>query len=342
MYVDDEMNTLIHKPRTQLIAIIFIAGTLWAQQSSSPAAQNSAHTEQTPAPAAPHNSNAQHRSAAEPSTAQPPDPADAREIVRQAVEVDHHNFERAQKYTCVQRQVIKQLDKHGNVKSTEIKTYDVNFYFGEVYEKLVQIGDKPLNEKEQKKEDEKLEKFLAKRRSESPEQREKRLEKQKKEREEGRAFVHDVVNAYDFRLVGNDQISGEDTWVIEAIPRKDFQPTQPHADILKKIKGRIWIEKKDYNWAKVEAEATDTISFGLFLFRIHPGSRFVLETAHINNELWVLHRLYINGSARIALLKNETAEQEDVFSDYRKFSSTVTILPGMKEIPAEAKPATPK
>ncbi len=54
--------------------------------------------------------------------------------------------------------------------------------------------------------------------------------------------------------------------------------------MLKKIKGRIWIEKKNYNWVKVEAEATDTISFGLFLFRIHPGSRFVLETAHINNE----------------------------------------------------------
>jgi len=266
---------------------------------------------------------------------------DPKEIVRRSVEMDHHNFERAQKYTCTQRQVIKHLDKHGNVKSTEIKTYDINYYYGEFYSRLAQIDDKPLSEKDQKKEDEKLEKFLAKRRKESEEDRQKRAEKDKKEREEGRAFVRDVVNAYDFRLVGDDQVSGEDTWVIEAVPRKDFKPTQPHADMLKKIKGRMWIEKKDYNWVKVEAEAIDTISFGLFLFRIHPGSRFVLETVHINNELWALKRLYINGSARIALFKNESAEQEDVFSNYKKFSTSITILPGVKEVPEE-KLAPPK
>jgi hypothetical protein len=269
-------------------------------------------------------------------------PTDPKEIVRRSVEVDHHNFERAQKYTCTQRQVIKHLDKHGNVKSTEIKTYDINYYYGEFYPRLVQIDDKPLSEKDQKKEDEKLEKFLAKHRKEDEEDRQTRQRKQEKEREEDRAFVRDVVNAYDFRLVGDDQVSGEDTWVIEAVPRKDFQPTQPHADILKKIKGRIWIEKKEYNWVKVEAEAIDTISFGLFLFRIHPGSRFVLETTHVNNELWALKRLYINGSARIALLKNEIAEQEEVFSNYKKFSTSITILPDMKEVPSEQKPAAPK
>jgi hypothetical protein len=258
------------------------------------------------------------------------------------VEVDHHNFEKAQKYTCTQRQVIKHLDKHGNVKSTEIKTYDINYYYGEFYPRLVQIDDKPLSEKDQKKEDEKLEKFLAKHRKEDEEDRQKRQRKQEKEREEDRAFVRDVVNAYDFRLVGDDRVSGEDTWVIEATPRKDFQPTQPHADILKKIKGRIWIEKKEYNWVKVEAEAIDTISFGLFLFRIHPGSRFVLENTHVNNELWALKRLYINGSARIALLKNEIAEQEEDYSNYKKFSTSITILPGVKEVPAEQKPAAPK
>jgi hypothetical protein len=264
--------------------------------------------------------------------------ADPKEIVRRSIEKDHHNFERAQKYTCTQRQVIKHLDKHGNVKSTEIKTYDINFYFGEFYSRLVQVDDKPLNAKDQAKEDEKLEKFLAKRRKESEEDREKRVAKQEKERQEGRAFERDVVNAYEFRLVGDDKVSGEDAWVIEATPRPDFKPTQPHADMLKKIKGRIWIEKQDYNWVKVEAEAVDTISFGLFLFRIHPGSHFVLETAHINNELWALKRLYISGSARIALLKNESAEQEEVFSNYKKFSTSVTILPGMKEVPGEEKP----
>ncbi|HET9364344.1 MAG TPA: hypothetical protein VFP71_05055, partial [Candidatus Angelobacter sp.] len=74
------------------------------------------------------------------------------------------------------------------------------------------------------------------------------------------------------------------------------------------------------------------------LFRIHPGSRFVLETQHVNNEMWAIKTLDINGSARIALLKNEAIEQEDTFSNYKKFSTSVTILPGVKEVPPEQQP----
>lgn len=311
-----------------LMAVLCLTTYVWQSSTEIALAQDQQSSPQS----APQPDAAQEKE--EPLPQFPPT-NDLKEIVRRATEVDHHNFERAQKYTCVQREVVKQLDKNGNVKSTQVKTYDINFYFGEFYPKLIQVDDKPLSEKDQKKEDEKLEKFLNKRRNESEEDRQKRLEKDKKEREEGRAFVKDVVNAYDFKLVGDDKVSGEDTWVIEATPRSDFKPTQPHADMLKKIKGRIWIEKKEYNWVKLEAEATDTISFGLFLFRIHPGSRFVLETSHINNEFWALHRLYINGSARIALLKNETAEQEDVFSNFKKFSTSVKILPGVQEVQPE-------
>ena len=333
------------KPVVRIVGVLLLgtfclAAHAWQQAPQAQSSPTPAQTEQKPAaqPSGAPTSAAQdvppqaQQEEDESLSAKLPPTNDVKEIVRRATEMDHHNFERAQKYTCVQRQVVKQLDKHGNVKSTEIKTYDINFYFGEFYPKLTQIDDKPLSEKEQKKEDEKLEKFLDKRRNENDEERQKRLDKQKKEREESRAFVRDVVNAYDFKLVGEDNVSGADTWIIEATPRPDFKPTQPHADILKKIKGRMWIEKKDYNWVKVEAEATDTISFGLFLFRIHPGSRFVLETQHVNNEFWAVHRLYVNGSARIALVKNEIAEQEDVFSNFKKFSSTVKILPGLREV----------
>jgi hypothetical protein len=309
---------------------------LLAQQAGPQASPTPAR----PAAAAQPSPNVAQEENAQDSAEKLPPTNDPKEIVRRAVEVDHHNFEKAQKYTCTQREVTKELDKKGNAKSTEIKTYDLNFYFGEFYPRLVQKGDKPLSDSDQKKEDEKLEKFLSKRRKESEEDREKRAEKEKKEREEGRAFARDVLNAYDFRMVGEERIEGEDTWVIEGIPRKEFKPTQPHADMLKKIKGRMWIEKKNYNWVKIEAEAFDTISFGLFLFRIHPGSRFVLETQHINNELWALKRLYINGGARIALLKNAAIEQEDSFSNYKKFSTSVTILPGVKEVPPD--PPQPK
>ena len=254
------------------------------------------------------------------------------------MEADHRAFELARSYTCQQREVEKKLGKKGEVKSTEIRTYDVNFYYGQEYSKLIQKDDQPLSEKDQKKEDEKLEKFLAKLRNQSDEEREKHVAKEKKQRDEGRAFLRDMVNAYDFKLLGEEKVGGEDAWVIEATPRKDFHPTQPHADILSKIKGKLWIEKREYNWVKAEAESIDTISFGLFLFRIHKGTRLEFEQLHLNDEVWLLRRLYINGGARLALLKNESVEQEDMFSNYKKFSTSTRILPGVKEVPEEKPP----
>ncbi|HLK08164.1 MAG TPA: hypothetical protein VKV30_09490 [Candidatus Angelobacter sp.] len=328
------------------MAALWVAAACAQQQattSSTPAPESqssptaAAQTSATPTPAATPAANPHKPSAAEMAVAQFTPTNDPKEIVRRSMEIDRRTLDLARNYTCQQREVIKHLDKNGNVKSTEIKTYDIGFYYGEEYSRLIMKDDKPLDDREKKKEDEKLEKFLAKLRNQSPEERRKRAEKEKKEREESRAYRLDVANAYDFRVVGEEELEGVNTWVIEATPRKDFEPTQPHADMLKKIKGKMWIDKKEYNWIRVEAEATDTISFGLFLFRIHPGSRFNFQQVHLNDEVWLLRRLYINGGARIALFKNEAIEQEDTFSNYKKFSSTFTILPGVKEVPPEEK-----
>ena len=101
------------------------------------------------------------------------------------------------------------------------------------------------------------------------------------------------------------------------------------------VEERRWIEKKDYNWVKVEAESIDTISFGFFLARIHKGARFNLEQVHLNDEVWLVRRFFISGGARLALVKNEAIEQEDTFSNYKKFVTSSRILPGVKEAPAE-------
>src|SRR5690349_10481188 len=70
---------------------------------------------------------------AAPETVSLPPTNDAEEIVRRSVDIDHHNFERAQNYTTQSREVGKILDTNGTVKKTESKTYDITFFYGEPY-----------------------------------------------------------------------------------------------------------------------------------------------------------------------------------------------------------------
>lgn len=262
-----------------------------------------------------------------------PPTKDPQEIVRRALDVDLIDFQLARNYTYEQRNEMKVLDRRGDVKKHEINTYDVMILYDEPYSRRIRKDDKPLTGKEETKEAEKLDKFVAERKNESEKEREKRLVKQEKERQDERAFVRDIVNAYDFRIVGEEPVDGHDTYVVDANPRKDFHPTQPHADILPKLRVKFWISKQDYGWVKLEAETLDTISWGFFLLRIHAGTRIRFEQTRVNDEIWLPRRLTLNATARVALLANGALDWESTFSNYKKFTSGARILPGAAEIP---------
>jgi hypothetical protein len=88
--------------------------------------------------------------------------------------------------------------------------------------KLIAKDDKPLSAKEAAKEDEKIQKIIDKRKDESEVNRKKRGEKELKDREEERAFVREVADAYNFKLVGAEGVAGRNAWVIEGEPRPGF------------------------------------------------------------------------------------------------------------------------
>ncbi|HMD85830.1 MAG TPA: hypothetical protein VKO18_14140 [Terriglobia bacterium] len=257
---------------------------------------------------------------------------DPKEIVRRALDVDKTDFQLARNYTFERREEIKVLDTSGAPKKHEINTYDVAILYDQPYSRRIRKDDKPLTEQEERKEAEKLDRFIAERKNESEKEHETRLAKQEAKRQEERAFVRDVIKAYDFRIVGEEQVEGHDAYIVQALPRKDFHPTQPHADILPKLRGKIWISKRDYGCVKLEAETLDTISWGLFLLRIHKGTKFRLEQTRVNDEIWLPRRMSLNASARVALFANGAVDWESSFSKYKKFTSAARILPGVAEV----------
>ena len=92
------------------------------------------------------------------------------------------------------------------------------------------------------------------------------------------------------------------------------------------VETRGWIDKKDYQWVKVELESLDTITFGGFLIRLAKGSHLTVENARVNNEVWLPKRAVINGVVRVALVKVIRGEIVFSFSDYKKFQAESRIV----------------
>jgi hypothetical protein len=254
-----------------------------------------------------------------------------KELFRVVAEKDRENQKRQRDYTYIERDVQNNLDGKGQSKSTEVKTYEVLEIYGEQVQRLIQKDDKPLEAKAAGKEEEKIQKIIDKRKGESENDRRKREEKEEKEREDGRKFVNEISDAYNFKLVGAEMVDGREAWVIDGEPRPGYEPQTKEAKFLPKFHGRVWIDKSDLQLSKMDVEAIDTVSVGWVLARIHKGSRFMLEQARVNDEVWLPRHVTFKLDARIALLKGYNIDGDQVYRDYKKFQTTSKIV-GMGEV----------
>jgi len=254
-----------------------------------------------------------------------------RELFRVVAEKDRANHKRQRDYTYIERDVQNNLDGKGHNKSTEVKTYEVLEIYGEQVQRLIQKDDKPLDPKDAAKEEEKIQKIIDKRKEESESDRRKREEKEEKEREDGRKFVNEVADAYNFKLVGTETVDGREAWVMDGEPRTGYEPQMKEAKFLPKFHGRVWIDKSDLQLSKMDVEAIDTVSVGWVLARIHKGSRFMLEQTRVNDEVWLPRHVTFKFDARLALLKGYNIDGDQEFRDYKRFGTTSKIV-GMGEV----------
>ncbi len=248
-------------------------------------------------------------------------------LIRAVAENDIANDLKQRDYAYLQREEEHKLDGQGNEKSRETRDYEIMMLYGQGVRRLIARNDKPLGAGEAAKEEKKIQEVMRKREQETPEQREKRLKKELREREEERAWVREIADAYTFRLVGTENRDGRETYVIDADPRPDFHPRLKDAKYLPKFRGRIWIDSAETQWVKLDCEAIDTVSWGLFLARVHKGSRISIELARVNDEVWLPKSVSLKISARVALLKNFNVVEDVSYRDYKKFRSDTKIVP---------------
>ncbi len=245
---------------------------------------------------------------------QTPDP---KEIIRKSVDRDLLNFERLKNYTYTERDEERSYDKHGKLIKTQVETYDIAILGQRAYARLIERDDKPLPAKEARKEQQKMDREIEKRERESADDK----ARNEKTRQEERKFLKEVPEAFTFTLEGEDTISGEPAWVIKAEPKPGYRPTDIRAKIITKMRGRIWIDKAEYQWVKVDAEAIDTLSFGLHMVQIEPGANIHFEQARVNDEIWLPAAAKIYADARVLFLKRMRTEVDLTFRNYRKFQA---------------------
>jgi len=243
---------------------------------------------------------------------------DARDIIRRAVDLDRKNLEQARNYTYVEHQETRILDSAGALKEKNSRTTDVIWLEGSPYRQLVAKDDKPLPSADQQKEDAKLRSDKEIRSHETAAQRNERLAAWDRRQARMHEPLSEAPDAFTFKLAGEETLNGRAAWVIDAVPVPGYKPKHQSSQYLPHVKARLWIDKANYQWLKADGETLDTIAFGAFLVRVAKGTHIVMEQAPVDAQAWMLTRVSLRGSVRIALVKVIHGTFDFAWNDFKR------------------------
>ena len=237
---------------------------------------------------------------------------DVKEIVRRSVKTLESDWNQAPGFTYRERDVES---KHHEKSS--IKTYEVVMIDGSPYERLLAIDDRPLEAGERAEQDRKLSEEARKREHESRRERNRRIAKYEKERARDHAMLTAMVSSFDFRLAGDENLDGHDCWVLDANPKRGFEPSDHVTKVLAGMRGRLWIDKRQYQWVRVEAEVFKPVNFFGFIAKVGPGTKFYLEQEPITDSIWLPKRFRVQVKASALGFFDESSSDDETYGDYR-------------------------
>jgi hypothetical protein len=241
---------------------------------------------------------------------------DAAEIVRRSVAVNTADWKAQPEYSYCARYRKSKVDAAGHASVEQAKTFQILMIEGSPYERVIAIDNSPLRRDQQQQEQVKLNREIAQRQSESAAQRQARISKYESGRAEEHMLMQQMIEAFNFRLTGEQEVDGVDCYVLDARPNPAYQPPVQKARVLVGMQGRLWIDKEHYHWVKVQAEVINPVEFGLFVAKVKPGTRFELQQAHVG-DVWLPKHFSESVNASVLGFYGLHSSEDEEFSDYK-------------------------
>jgi hypothetical protein len=246
-----------------------------------------------------------------PDQPQNPSPVvDARQIVGLSITATERSWQARDHYTYMERDEDRRLDSLGQVNSEDVDVTRMTLVNGARFEQLMEHNGHLPSAKELKKSDENLDKL----KHETPAEHTARLRKD----QENRSFLRDLLEAFDFHLVGEETVDGRPAYVLLAKPHPGYHAHGKFGKMFSKVEGKLWVDKQDFGWIKVDGEVTQSFSMGLFVARVQRGSHIIMEQTCVGDAVWVPKRLEMRASATILFLKSLDIDRILTYSDYRR------------------------
>ena len=233
---------------------------------------------------------------------------DATSIIKKSADVNDRDWVAAPQFDNSERDI----DKNGD------KTYEVTMLLGSPYQRLTAVNGHALGPAQQKEEQRKYENAVQKRQHESPAEKSARIAKYDADRKRDYMLLEQMTVAFDFSLLGEQDLMGHRVYVLKATPRNGYRPPNRDSAVLTGMEGTLWIDHDSFQWVKVQARVVHPVSIEGFLARVEPGTEFEFEKEPVSADIWLAKHFSMKSNARVLFVFPHRGQEDDSYFNYHK------------------------
>ena len=210
------------------------------------------------------------------------------------------------------------------------KTYQVLMIEGSPYLEIVAEGGHELTPAAAREEHQRREREAAKRHSESPRERRKRIQKYLEDRNRDHAFLLELSTAFEYSVVDEQQSEKGAFWLVEGKPKRGYVPSTHEGKVLAGMNVRFWIDKATCQWQRIEANVERPVSIYGLIAKVSPGTRFTLEQQPVSANVWLPSHftMQLNATA-LGFIKKDSI-QDETYGNYRLVGPSTNGSPALE------------
>jgi hypothetical protein len=228
-------------------------------------------------------------------------------------------------------ETAEEVDGRGQIKKTTVTEYDIYWVNGVRVRRMVKKNGKALTPQEIAKENDRIDKEAAK--VHDKRERDDAEGKETNARGDEEVTVSRLLELGAFTNPRRVQLNGRDTIAVDYAGDPKAKTRNRAEEVIRDLTGTAWIDEQDHVLARVEGRFANAYKIGGGLIAdIRKDTRFSMEQTKINGEVWLPERMQGQGEARALLFFSFNGTGRIENSDYRKFRTTSTILPGLTRV----------
>jgi hypothetical protein len=246
---------------------------------------------------------------------------DARTLLERVVANQERNQDLQRQYTYIETVREEDRRKDGTATRRKEETFEVTPAPGGEYRRLIARYGQSLSPEEERKEEEKFQKYVDERLKLSPDQLKDKNENLKRRVGRFESRIREALEVFEFTPAPDETIDGRPVRVFHFEPRKGYEPYSRATGLLSGTRGKIWIDPEKNQIAKLYMRFWKDAKFAWGLFgRIYEGTEAVAEQIHVVDDIWLMERIDVHLKGRFYFLKKYNRQLTFTYTDYKKYS----------------------